>query len=197
MTNKQLLKDYEIDSLTKLINNYLNPRQAVSDEWMRRYLAFHSVYYYFEYSVGMVQAQEIALIKQQPDPIICGAAISSYANMGACLKLLDKALANFKHNDTESVKLQYLAKIRRIKMIRNRVSAHPYEEHRSNPEREKFIISKRSGYNSDGAVWIRQVSYDKKLHSRSQQFELTPRIDLEDLRNFLSEVAAMLIKAWS
>lgn len=196
MSQKQLIKDYEIESLARLINSCLNPKHTVNDEWMRRYLAFHSVYYYFEYSVGMVQAQEIALTEHRPDPIICGSAVSAYANMGACLKLLNKALTNFKNSDIESIKSRNLDKTKRINVIRDRISAHPYEEDKSNPEREKFIISKRGGYNSNGVVWIRQVSYDDRLHSQSRQFELTPRIDLEILRNYLSEIATSLIKIW-
>lgn len=195
MTN--LVEDYKITTLSDLINNYLNPKHQSDAIWMQRYLALHSVFYYFEYSTGMVQTQESALVQKLPDAIICGSAISAYANMSTCLKLLKKALLDFTDPKIESIAHKYSKEIARIKHIRDRLAAHPYEAENSNSQKEKFLISKRSGYNSDGLVWIRQVSYDQALQNQSEKFELTPRVDLENLRNYLSEVSAVLIKLWS
>jgi len=145
----------------------------------------------------MVQTQERALSEKLPDPIICGSAVSAYANMGACLKLLTKALSEFKNSDLESVAKRHSVNIKRVRVIRDRITAHPYEEEKVHPEREKFLISKRSGYSSDGRVWIRQISYDPAFHSRSKKFELTPRIDLENLRDYFSDLSEVLIRLWS
>lgn len=196
MTQTKLIQDYQISTLANLINNCLNPKQQSGLIWARRYLSLHSVIYYFEYAAGMVQTQERALSEKLPDPIICGSAVSAYANMGACLKLLGKAISGFTHPEVLLATKHHLANIKRIEDIRNRITAHPYEEEKGTMGRKKFLVSKRSGYSSDGRVWIRQVSYDPTFHSRSKKFELTARVDLENLRNYLSELAEVLTKQW-
>ncbi len=190
-----VLKDYQIPALIDLIN-CLNLKHQNNDIWARRYLALHSVVYYFEYAAGMVQIEEKALSEKLPDPIICGAGVSAYANMGACLKLLNKALSNFTDPILQKTIKNYSTKIERINNIRDRITAHPYEEKKAIHENEKFLISKRSGYSSDGRIWIRQISYEPTLQSKSNKFELAPRIDLENLRSYLSEVATVLLSLW-
>lgn len=196
MKQTKLTSDYQIPVLADLINNCLNPKHQMSLSWAKRYLSLHSVVYYFEYATGMVQTQERALSERLADPIICGSAVSAYANMGACLKLLKKAISGFTHPKVKLVIKHHSTNIKRIEDIRNRIAAHPYEEEKRTKGREKFLISKRSGYMSDGRVWIRQVSYDPTFHSRSRKFELTPRTDLENLRNYLSGLAEVLTKQW-
>lgn len=54
-------EDYHSPMLETFINKSLNPVHSKNGDIFRGYRRFHAVVYYFEYAVGMVRAQELAL----------------------------------------------------------------------------------------------------------------------------------------
>ena len=168
-----------------------------SDEILKRYLLFHAVVYYYEYAVGAIRSQEKGLQDHEPDGVIVGSAVSAYMHMGSCLKLLDSALGSISKRTISNSGLKRVRASNqtwrdRIRRIRHRVAAHPEEDRSKGTDKPYYIMSKRSGYSSDGTVELRQIAMKKPRSS--SKIMLTPRQDLEALSQYLERVAAVVRK---
>lgn len=177
-------QDYRLPKLEAFINEILNPVYTNSTNLTQRYRRLHAVIYYFEYAVGMVQSQEIALKDKKSDAIVCGNAIAAYIFIYNCFILLESAITGISKNrklsnDIKIVKRSYKLTKDRIEKIRHSIGAHP-EGIKLGTE----IATKRSMICTDGRV-------------RIGKFILHPRKDIEELRKNLERIGGLLYKDWS
>lgn len=179
-------EDYRSPRLETFINEILNPVQSKNDDVFRGYRRFHAVVYYFEYAVGMVRAQELALKNKEADAMICGSAIAAYVSMHNCCVLIEKGLGDILKVSKNTGISKGIKQIKSIYKdlplcfndIRDNLGGHPEG---SRPGTD--IATKRTMISSDGRVKI-------------GRFLLHPRKDLEKLREFLERIGQLLNQEW-
>ena len=179
-----------IAELENLIGT-LNSLNSKSEELMLRYLRLHGSVYYFEYADGVVEAQEWAISTKQADRLIVGSAVSAYMHMDSCLRLFNTALQGISNQKAQYARNQYKIWKEHVKHIRNRAAAHPEEDEKHGNDKKFYIMSKRQMISSDGKVAIRQIAV--KAPHKSNMITLTPRKDLEKLREYLNKISVAVI----
>ena len=197
MDGQDTLNDYRVPHLEDLINEVINPIPNKSQEWTVCYLLFHAVIYYFEYAVGAVHSQERGALDHQPDGLLVGDGIDAYVHMATCLVLFERALTHLRvasnrsfqdSDELKSLQSNYKDWKQIIRNKRNRF-VHPEEDMTKGPDARFYIMQKRSWttWHDNGAfdAGLRQVSIQEP--TKSELIELTPRKDLERLREYLSE----------
>lgn len=175
-------KDYRLPELEDFINQVLNPVHTKSTDLMQRYRRFHAVVYYFEYTVGMVRSQEVALQNKETDAMICGNAVAAYIFMHDCFVLLESALNGISRDKSLAGGIRRLKKLykplqERVEGIRHSLGAHP-----EGLKLGTDIATKRTMISSDGRV-------------RIGKFLLHPRKDLEELRRYADGLGGLFMKA--
>ena len=168
------------------INQVLNPIHGKSPELLKLYLQLHAVVYYWEYATVAVSLQMRALEEQAPDAVVCSSAISAYGFLKAAIDLLRAAATR---TPAEAILEARTDLLDRVKDLRDRAASHPNEDRtKGESEREWFVMSKRTGYNTDGRVWIRQISIRSPTDSRT--LALHPVSDLREFEELLEETVS-------
>lgn len=193
--------------LAVTINEYLNPIYLLDSMLNKIYLNLHSALIYYEYAYGSVLSQHYFLElrfpgvgenDEIPDSIICSNAIAAYLFMQSCLNNLDKAIY-LMHTIYENRDYKILSKSFRkfknhIRIIRDRIAAHPEENSTKQNNKDHYVMGKRSAIVSDGRIIIMGYAtheFAQSLES-GDKYELFPIKYLIELYDYLGKLGVIL-----
>ncbi|MFA5368750.1 MAG: hypothetical protein WC303_01930 [Candidatus Paceibacterota bacterium] len=194
-------KDYEIDSLNKFVDVV---RFLMKDEqkFNALYIELFSLRDYFKYAVSEIHTQEENLAKmengehknfatneeyQESEIKIFSCAISSYGHMRTCLHFTKMICKKENNPQLLAIREKYKEWAKNLVDKRDRIQAHPHEEW--------AIAGEAYGRNSNGEVYFSTRDFTNS--GKSRKITLTPRKDLEILKNYLKEVSMYFINLLS